>query len=480
MKRIFLNVAIIIMFAAGAQAQVTIGSLNDPQTFSVLELTGVINGNGRGLRLPQMTTAQRDALHLGDLTDPEKTKAPGLQIFNTFTRCVETWNGTEWIQQCDGEPLDPQTTDVCTTCEVSTANNLTFTAKDDPAAVGYEFFIDNASQGYQISNSITFTASPTGTVGVKYYYPSEFLKPKMIPVAGSSSWKYGSYNYNTITTIPALQWAETPITQAQYEAVMGGNPSKFRCGGSNENSVSCRPTSALPVENVTWFEAIIYCNKLSKIEGKTSCYSIKEGSGAVLYNASDLENMSFQDIRIPTRSTYSTMEHYTAWRDSTVCDFSASGYRLPTESEWEYTARGGTSNYNAYSGSLYAGAYGDADAIDSVGWYGGNNGSDGVCIAGSFYYGTKEVKTKKPNIFGLYDMSGNVYEWCWNKNDATFPASTPAGIDENFTADKEIFVLRMIRGGYWDETADHIKLTIVTGGNMWDNNYDLGFRVVCK
>ncbi|MDR1371912.1 MAG: fibrobacter succinogenes major paralogous domain-containing protein [Dysgonamonadaceae bacterium] len=93
MKRIFFNVAIITMFAAGAKAQVTIGSLDDPQTFSVLELIG----NGKGMRLPQLTTEQREDLNFGS----EATgKAMGLQIFNIDTKCVETWNGEEWIMQC--------------------------------------------------------------------------------------------------------------------------------------------------------------------------------------------------------------------------------------------------------------------------------------------------------------------------------------------------------------------------------------------
>ncbi|MDR1372815.1 MAG: hypothetical protein LBJ17_06835 [Dysgonamonadaceae bacterium] len=93
MKRIFLNVAIITMFAAGASAQVTIGSLDKAQDFSILELIS----NSGGLRLPQLTTVQREDLNFGS----EATgKAMGLQIFNTTTGCVETWNGTVWISSC--------------------------------------------------------------------------------------------------------------------------------------------------------------------------------------------------------------------------------------------------------------------------------------------------------------------------------------------------------------------------------------------
>ncbi|MDR1372947.1 MAG: hypothetical protein LBJ17_07535 [Dysgonamonadaceae bacterium] len=97
MRRNLFFSAIIIMFAAGAQAQVTIGSLNDPQPFSILELE---SNSTRGMRLPQMTAAQREALNLGALVEPAKTKAMGLQIFNTTTGCVETWNGEVWISVC--------------------------------------------------------------------------------------------------------------------------------------------------------------------------------------------------------------------------------------------------------------------------------------------------------------------------------------------------------------------------------------------
>ncbi|MDR1372419.1 MAG: fibrobacter succinogenes major paralogous domain-containing protein [Dysgonamonadaceae bacterium] len=99
MKRIFLNIAIIVMFAAGAQAQVTIGSLDDPQPFSVLELIS----NSGGLRLPQLDTDQRDALDFEGHAD----EALGLQIFNTTTKCVETWNGVEWIAACFTCPACP-------------------------------------------------------------------------------------------------------------------------------------------------------------------------------------------------------------------------------------------------------------------------------------------------------------------------------------------------------------------------------------
>lgn len=152
---------------------------------------------------------------------------------------------------------------------------------------------------------------------------------------------------------------DTEVTQEIYESVMGKNPSNFK-GEKN-----------LPVENVSWYDAVRFCNKLSEQEGLEPVYSVD--------GETDLGQWSwnFPDERME-------------------CNKSANGYRLPTVEEWQYAAKGGQ-NYK-YSGS---------DDLDKVGWYGEIKY---FLPAGKPH----PVAQKAPNGYGLYDMSGNVWEWCWD------------------------------------------------------------------
>ncbi|MDR1277210.1 MAG: SUMF1/EgtB/PvdO family nonheme iron enzyme [Treponema sp.] len=183
-------------------------------------------------------------------------------------------------------------------------------------------------------------------------------------------------------TVKSFYMGKYEVTQEEWTAVMGSNPSNFK--GDN-----------LPVEMVSWNEAVEYCNQLSLKEGLTPAYR-----GSV---------------------------------DSLVCNFNASGYRLPTEAEWEYAAKGGNKDYISYE---YSGGKG----VDGVAWYNGNSGGK-----------THPVGTKQPNSLGLYDMSGNVWEWCWDRfgNYRSGSQTDPAG------ASSETF--RVYRGGSWSDGAAHMR-----------------------
>lgn len=201
----------------------------------------------------------------------------------------------------------------------------------------------------------------------------------------------------------------TEITQKQWKTVMGNNPSKVK--GDD-----------LPVENVSWIDAVMFCNKLSEKEGLKPCYSYGRTSNVEEWDFLEEEIWRWSDSK---------------WENFIDCDFDTSGYRLPTWAEWQYAARGGE-NYK-YSGS---------DNLDEVGWYKGISEKK-----------THPVAQKDPNGYGLYDMSGNVYEWCW----------------DSFTNDSEY---RYNCGGSWFGDADGCEVD----SKLWHYAYEfhsaLGFRIV--
>jgi formylglycine-generating enzyme required for sulfatase activity len=202
------------------------------------------------------------------------------------------------------------------------------------------------------------------------------------------------------------------VTQGEYKAVTGYDGYWYQTSSEYSGDL-IGPNK--PVVTKSWYDIIKFCNKLSIQKGLTPCYTIT--------------------------------------RDSTKCDWDANGYRLPLDSEWEYAARGGqdAGSYNIYAGS---------DSIGSVAWYDRNSGN-----------GTHPGGEKQPNELGLYDMSGNVREWCWG-----WPGSDGIG----WSADEDEWNIKSSRGGSWDDTADHSRVANRDGANGSFGGGDprVGFRLV--
>jgi len=205
---------------------------------------------------------------------------------------------------------------------------------------------------------------------------SQKVPDNLILVKGGAFVNNKSKYYEKDITMPDFYIGKYEITQRDWIDVMGGNPSKFK--GDN-----------LPVEMVNWYDCVDYCNKRSNKEGLTPYYTINKDKKD-LNNNNDIDDVKW----IVTINT------------------GANGYRLPTATEWEYAAGGGQlSKSYTYSGS---------DNIDEVAWYWKNAGDKYLTGIWSWptlvanNNKTKPVGGKAPNELGLYDMSGNVREWCWD------------------------------------------------------------------
>lgn len=188
-------------------------------------------------------------------------------------------------------------------------------------------------------------------------------------------------------TVEPYELAPVPVTQERYESITGQRP-------------SCAKGDRLPVESVSWWDAVRFCNALSERESLSPAYRLDE----------DTERAEW--------------------------DQEADGYRLPTEAEWEYACRAGT------EGARYG-------ELDEIAWHRGNSGERLHPVAG-----------RAPNAWGLYDMLGSVWEWCWDRYDP------------------EVYgTYRVLRGGGWFDERWSCRAGVRRRSHPTLRLDDVGFRL---
>jgi len=247
---------------------------------------------------------------------------------------------------------------------------------------------------------------------------------EMVPINGGtfSMGQTGVATPIRQVTLTDFNMSKFLVTQELYQFVMDYNPSEF-----NANPTTGEVQEKRPVDTVNWYDVIEFCNKLSQLEGLIPVYTIEgrtPAAGYPIINAAVTPN----------------------WNNN--------GYRLPTEAQWEYACRAGTTT-NWFSGDT-------TSELENYAWYNINSGSM-----------THQVGLKLPNSFGLYDMHGNVQEWCWDRHNTTYDTNDLN--DPKGPASGDFFILR---GGSWENSSPNFSSAARFYLQPSGRQNNIGFRLV--
>ena len=315
----------------------------------------------------------------------------------------------------------------------------------------YQWYNNGASAG--TSSSYTFTPSAPGyyAISVSFLFNGVLYSGStnltvgdqgivMVSVPGGTFQRdSGSANLSTVSPFLISKF---DITQAQYQAVMGSNPSYYT-GATH------------PVDRISWYAAIAFCNTLSLAQGLTPVYTINGSTNPASW------------LGVPTSLN--------PFWSAAIMDRNANGYRLPTEMEWMWAAMGATSDSFGYPGSgtnttgyakPFAG-YNGTNTATNYAWY------DWSATGGP--NSTSPVGQKLPNELGLFDMSGNAWQWCWDMSQ-TFPNGALTDYAGGFSGS-----LREIRGGAYGADVTTLSpsyQSLAYPPYTASGYYDHSFRVV--
>lgn len=291
----------------------------------------------------------------------------------------------------------------------------------DPSKAYYEYYIVTVDTLGNKSSGI----SKKVYVAAVSKIPEGFVEIPATSISGTEKWTPASTVFvsGRNLEIASFYMSDHEVTRGEYKAVMESDPSEAKAYDKDGNELTNVKNN--PVNNISWYDALVYCNTLSIKEGLTPCYAIGGETHPSKWGA------------VPTGND-------STWNAAT-CDSKANGYRLPTEAEWEWAARGGKSY--TYAGS---------NDVDDVAWYNTN--------------GTRDVKTKKANAYGLYDMSGNVWEWCWDWYGSISSGTPDAGPASGS--------YRCQRGGSWYDSASSARVVRRSSDGPYNRGSSYGFRVV--